>query len=131
MPKLVYIAHRINEGTRESIEKNIRNVKRVMSEVHTSNVIPMAPYLTAFEYLNDNVPEERRKGMDANKLYFERRIMDETWLCGPAISRGMTEEIKLSLSHEIPVVCHNPDLAPSYQKIERDFLSARKLDDFV
>ena len=53
----------------------------------------------------------------ANNGIFEKKIIDELWLAGPAISKGMEEEIKLSLEKGIPVKCHNPNLEPELKRI--------------
>ncbi|MBR9691912.1 hypothetical protein GOV06_03935 [Candidatus Woesearchaeota archaeon] len=119
MTKLVYVAHPIGGNVKE----NINSVLRILREIHTSNldVIPFAPYLAALQYLRDDVAEEKKLGMFVNRLFFEKKVMDEVWLAGPKISEGMKQEIKLSLANKIPVKCHNPDLQPVLKNIIENY----------
>lgn len=96
---------------------NVREVLRICREVHTPEIIPVAPYLVAVQYLDDGLDEERKLGIAANSEHFKRRIMDETWLCGPKISNGMKSEIQLSLQYEIPIKCYNPELRLELKEI--------------
>jgi len=115
MAKIVYIAHPVGED----VGKNIKSILKILREIHLSglDVVPFAPYLTALQYLNDHVPEERKLGMSVNRLFFEKKIIDELWLAGPAISKGMEEEIRLSLAKGIPIKCYNPGLEPELKKL--------------
>lgn len=113
MPKIVYIAHQIAGN----VDENVRNVLRICSNVHTKDVVPLAPYLVAVQYLNDHLEEHRELGVAANREHFRRKVMDETWVCGPRISQGMKEEIRLSLEYGVPIRCHNPALQPELQRI--------------
>mgnify|MGYP001571157283 FL=1 len=113
MPKLVYIAHPVAGN----VDENIRDVLRICKEVHTKETIPMAPYLVAVQYLNDHLNEERELGIVANIEHFKRKVMDETWVCGPRISEGMKEEIRLSTEYGIPIKCYNPKLKSELDKL--------------
>ncbi len=113
MVKLIYIAHQIAGD----INGNVKAVSQICKEIHTDNVIPIAPYLVAVQYLNDHVEEERALGISTNKEHFRRKVMDEVWLCGPRISKGMEEEIKLGLKYEIPIKCYNPELQSKLKNI--------------
>ena len=109
---LVYIAHPISGD----VEKNIQSVLKICREVHleSNDIIPFAPYITTLQYLKEEVSEERILGLGANTMLFERRVMDELWLCGDRISKGMTQEILLCIEHGIHIRCYNQDLYNDY-----------------
>jgi hypothetical protein len=106
MPKLIYISHPLSGD----IAKNIKDILKICKKIHTAKIIPFAPYLVAANYLKDHVSRERKLGMRANVECFNRRVMDEVWLCGNKISKGMQEEIKLAKKHKIPVKYYNNKL---------------------
>ena len=112
MPKTVYIAHQLSGN----VQENVQVVLRILKEVHNEQIVPVAPYLVSVQYLNDGLPEERLLGIASNKEFFVRKVVDELWLCGPKISEGMKQEIKLSMQHGIPVKCHNPALQEELNK---------------
>lgn len=122
MVKLVYIAHQISGN----VDKNVREILKICKEVHTQDIIPITPYLVTVQYLEDHLEDERKLGISANKEHFERKVMDEIWLCGPTISTGMKEEIKLSLEYGIPIKCHNPNLQPVLDELIKHFREGRK-----
>ena len=117
MPKLVYIAHPIAGN----VEENVRDILKICKEIHTPDIIPIAPYLIAIQYLKDRLTEERELGIVANIEFFRRKLMDEIWLCGPRISAGMREEIKLGLAHKIPIKCHNTELQTDLDELEEQY----------
>jgi hypothetical protein len=105
-PKLVYIAHKMGDD----IPGNTREVLEICSEVLSPESYPFAPYLVAFQYLDDSKPDQRQMGMDMNTYFFENGIIDEVLLCGPYISGGMVAEIRLAVANGISVKCHNNEL---------------------
>lgn len=123
-PKLVYIAHPINADTQAEIQENMDRVLEICESVHTEDVIPSPPYLVALEYLDDNDPDERCLGMQANREYFRRGVFDEIWLCGPRISPGMKQEIKLAQEKGINIRCYNKELEPELTEILNTLNSA-------
>jgi len=113
MPKLVYLSHPISGN----VDKNVRAILGICKKIHTKNVIPFAPYLVAVQYLNDKISRERKLGIQSGFTCFSRRAMDELWLCGDRISKGMKEEIKLALKYKIPIKCYNQKLKGELEKI--------------
>lgn len=97
--KTVFIAHPISGD----IEGNIKKVLEICEKVHSKEMIPVAPYLVSLQYLNDRVVEDRKLGINANIECFRRKYIDELWLYGDKISKGMTQEIKLALKLKIPI----------------------------
>lgn len=98
--KTIFVAHPISGD----IKGNMKKVLKICAEIHTRNVIPVAPYLISLQYLNDEVVEDRELGMAANHECFYRGYVDELWLFGNRISSGMIEEIKLAREMGILVI---------------------------
>lgn len=100
LKKVVFIAHPIAGD----IAGNMAKVLKICHEVHVNGTIPVAPYLVALQYLNDEVVEDRELGIEANLECFHRRFVDELWLFGDRISAGMWGEIRLAREVWIPVI---------------------------
>lgn len=98
--KTVFVAHPISGD----VKGNMKKVLKLCAEIHTRNIIPIVPYLISLQYLNDEVVEDRELGMAANHECFYRGYVDELWLFGNRISKGMIEEIKLAREMGIPVI---------------------------
>jgi len=105
---MVYIAHPVSGD----ISGNIDRVKDICEEIHKNspNIIPLAPYIVPLLYLDDNIPEERRLGIEANKAMFRRGGFDELWLYGDKVSGGMREEVELCVELGVPVLCGSSEL---------------------
>ena len=100
MKKTVFIGHPIGGDIRGNAEK----VLKICAEVHTQDIIPVAPYLISLQYLNDEVLEDRQLGMEANHECFRRKYVDELWLFGDRISSGMKQEVLLAKEMNIPII---------------------------
>ena len=100
MAKTVFIGHPISGD----IRGNIIKVLKICEEVHSKDIVPVAPYLVSLQYLNDETVEDRELGMEANHEYFRRRYVDELWLFGDRISVDMKKEILLAKEMGIPVI---------------------------
>ena len=82
----------------------MKKVLAICEQIHSKEIIPIAPYLVSLQYLNDEVVEDRQLGIDANHECFRRGYVDELWLFGDRISEGMKGEILLAREMDIPVV---------------------------
>ena len=111
--KLVYIAHPVGGD----VSGNIKKILQICHDVHKkdNSLIPFVPYMAALQYLNDDLQEERALGIQANMEHFKRKTMDEVWLCGPRISEGMKQEIKLAKEFGIPIKFYNPELEAEFE----------------
>jgi hypothetical protein len=101
--KIVYVAHPIGGD----VKRNMELVEARCGEIYRNRpeILPIAPYLMALRFLDDNDPSDRARGVAFNKELFERRgVIDELWLFGPRISRGMWEEVTWARARGIPVV---------------------------
>jgi hypothetical protein len=113
MSKLVYISHQVSGD----VEKNIKSILKICKKIHTTDIIPFAPYLVVLQYLNDDISEERELGIESNREFFARKIIDELWLCGSKISSGMKWEIGLARDNKIPIHCYSISLKSELKKI--------------
>jgi hypothetical protein len=98
--KTVFIAHPVAGD----IQGNIEKILAICKQVHNKDIVPVAPYLVSLQYLNDNATEDREPGIDANLETFHRKYIDELWLYGDRISKGMEQEVKLAFELDIPVI---------------------------
>lgn len=110
--KTVYIAHPI----KGDIKGNMEKVLAICAQTHSLDTIPVAPYLVSLAYVNDDIKEDRYRGMLANFECLKRGYVDEVWLYGERISSGMREEVELAISLGIPVT-------PKTEETTKEFLS--------
>lgn len=99
---IVYVAHPIGGD----VQRNMGLVENICGRIyqHRPEIVPLAPYLMALKFLNDNDPADRLRGVSMNKEFFTRRLIDEVWLFGDKISNGMWEEIGWARGLRIPVI---------------------------
>lgn len=99
--KIVYIAHPIGGD----IEANLADLRRIVRKINLEepNVVPLVPYYADIVSLDDNVPQERARGIQNDIAVLRSGIIQEFWLTGPRISNGMEAERLLSLSLQIPI----------------------------
>lgn len=104
--KIVYIAHPIGAPTKEGIEENLADLRRIIRLINLkyNDIVPFCPYYADIVSMNDNVPSERERGMFNDKVILERGIVDELWLTGNRLSYGMKAERNIALSNNITVV---------------------------
>ena len=91
MPKIIYIAHKISGD----VEKNIQKVLSIVKHINLTepDLVPFAPYIVDLQALDDNIPEQRARGMANNKAYFDSGMIDELWIYGE-VSAGIKLEIE-------------------------------------
>ena len=98
--KIVYIAHPMSGD----IEGNTLKVLSLCKRYHTAKILPFAPYIVTLQYLDDKIPKDREKGIQGNFWLIKRGFIDELWVCGNKVSKGMKEEIELAEKLKIPIV---------------------------
>ena len=99
--KVAYITHPISgdpEGNTNKIIEIVRSINLLEPDV-----VPFAPYLVDCLALNDNILEERERGIKNDIALFRKGFIDEVRLYGDRISMGMTHEIDLALKLGIKV----------------------------
>lgn len=110
--KIVFISHPVSSNPTQNI-KRIRNIIRRLNLAH-NDIVPFAPYFADLHALDDNNPIERARGI-ANNTALITRAVDEVWLFGDHISKGMAAEIELARTLNIPVVSKSAHI--NYQPI--------------
>ena len=75
--------------------------------------------MTAIQYLDDGIAEERRLGMEANFEAFRRGYVDEIWLFGNRISSGMEQEVRLALELGIPIIPQTDGTKKDFAKLAK------------
>lgn len=104
--KIVYIVHPIAGDVMENVGKIMEIVRNI--NLTEPEIVPFAPYLSDVLALNDEVPEERDRGMKNCTEVLQSGIVKELWIYGDRISRGMQEEIKLAFEMGLPITVKDP-----------------------
>ncbi len=99
--KYVYICHPLSGD----IEGNIERVKNIVREVCCEDTIAFAPHLAFAPVFNDTIPSEREKGISTDLALLRSGKIDELWVYGINLSKGMMFEINVCITHNIPVMC--------------------------
>ena len=117
--KIVYIAHPIGGNVAENLARIRKIVKFINTSPKHTAVVPFVPYYVDVVSLNDDVPEERLRGLKNGQEILSRKgMIDEIWMCGPALTEGMRQELLVALNAGIKVVSHHPINEPVNQAIE-------------
>jgi hypothetical protein len=102
--KIIYLMHSIGGD----VENNIKDILRIVKKINLefSDIVPFVPYLADVLALDDNNEVYRKRGIKNDKeiITRNRNIIDEAWLTGDKISKGMKDEIKLFRQNRIPVI---------------------------
>jgi len=85
-------------GLQENYENAVEYCKWVVKEGHT----PVCSHVMLHGILSDDCPQQRKQGLAAGLALLE--IVDEVWVFGDKISRGMAGEIAQATKIGIPVV---------------------------
>lgn len=99
---IAYISHPIGGA----IEQNLADLRRVIRRINLErlDVVPFAPYVADVVSLDDNVHQERMRGIANNRAILRSGIVHEVWLTGDRISAGMCHEMEMALELGIPVI---------------------------
>lgn len=100
--RIAYIAHPISGNIEENL-KSIREIVRYIN-INEPDTVPFVPYYADVVSLDDNNPEERKRGIKNDKRLLESGIIDQVRLYGKTISKGMWEEIRIADRENIDVV---------------------------
>lgn len=99
--RIVYIAHPIGGKVQENLADLRRIIKRINLEY--PDVVPFVPYYADVVSMDDNIPEQRERGIKNDMEILDRGIPDEVWLTGSTISFGMAMEHEKAVQKGIPV----------------------------
>ena len=106
--KIAYIAHPVSGDVKGNIEKIIAIVRAI--NINEPNVVPFVPYLADLYALDDNIPEERARGIQNDIHLLKSGFINEVRLYGDRISNGMQAEIELAEEMNIPVVAMTKEI---------------------
>ena len=100
--ELVYIC----SPFRGNVDRNVDYAKRLVKWALKNGFTPIAPHLYIPQVLDDDVPEEREKGLNAG---LDILTHCSTLIYGDryGITAGMREEIRLARRLGIKVIAHN------------------------
>ena len=99
--KIIYIAHPVSGDVNGNIIKIISIVREI--NMMCPEIVTLVPYLADLYALDDNVPNERQRGIKNDIAVLKSGLINEVWLYGDKISTGMQEEIKLAKELNIPI----------------------------
>lgn len=100
--KICYIAHPIGGD----VEYNLADLRRIIKHINLTmpEVLPFCPYYADVVSMDDNVPEERSRGLNNDFHLLQSGFINEVWLTGGRISNGMQQEINVANVEDIKVV---------------------------
>jgi hypothetical protein len=100
--KVVYIAHPISGD----VEQNLKRIEAIGRHINLTepDVVPFAHYFFDCYALDDNIPEERERGIKNDIALMRKGFIEEVRLYGDRISTGMSHEIDLALELKIEVI---------------------------
>jgi len=96
MNNLIYVA----SAYAGDIKGNVEKAKQYCIHVINEGGVPIAPHLLFTQFLDDNVPHERKLGLDLGLKLLEH--CDEVWVFGN-ISGGMKREIEKAKELNKPI----------------------------
>ena len=87
---------------RGDVERNVSKAQGYCRFAIGQGVIPVTPHIYFTQFLDDDIPEERKVGMRMGLMMLER--CDELWVFGARISEGMKSEIRAAEQLGTPVL---------------------------
>ena len=86
---------------RGDVAVNTEFAKRCCSEVIRAGKTPFAPHLFFTQFLDDNIPDERERGISCGLEVLS--LCSEIWVFGEKITEGMLAEIDYAEQYGIVV----------------------------
>lgn len=104
--KVAYIAHPIGGAP----ALNVHRVLQIVKEINLSepNTVPFAPYIPDVKAMDDNIPEQRERGIKNDTHILRTFPIDEIRLYGDKISPGMWAEIEIGKERGITILPMTP-----------------------
>lgn len=103
--KRVFICSRLKPDQKHSLKHNLSRAALACNTANKKGYAPIAPHLMYSQFLDDNVPAERKAGMEAGLALLP--VCDEVWQWGATVSEGMAGELALAQKLGIPVRVFN------------------------
>lgn len=92
---------------RGDVNINIERARRYSRFVHIKGGIPITPHLYFTQFLDDEIKEERKAGIEMGVEIL--KMCNEIWVFGSHISEGMKKEIAFAKKENIPIKFFNID----------------------
>ena len=112
--RLVYICSPL----RGDMEANKKRADEYCAYAASCGVVPLAPHTTFPRYLDENIPAQRKQGLDMGLELLKR--CDDLWVMGSEISEGMKAEIEFAKEEQMPILYISDELVQSGYKIRQD-----------
>lgn len=113
---------------RGRVAENEKKARGYCRQAAMQGFTPLASHLLFPQFLDDNNPDDRIKGLTMSREVLKR--CDEIWVFGPVISKGMNYEITAAKEYGIPFrLFHengqaiNPRTMDIDDRVERNFAS--------
>lgn len=84
-----------------AVKQNVEFARKCCRKLSDEGCIPFAPHLLFTQFLDDDIPQERERGIQFGLELM--KLCDEVVVCGDYISRGMGAEIACAKDLGIPV----------------------------
>lgn len=99
--KVAYIAHPISGD----IKGNLKRIEAIGRQINLEepDVVPFAHYFFDCYVLDDDIAEERERGIKNDIALMRKGFIDEVRLYGDRISAGMSHEVNLAIELGIEV----------------------------
>lgn len=111
--KICYIAHQVGG----EVSENLAHVRRIIREINIEypDVVPFCPWYSDVVSLCDDVQQERERGLKNCHRVLTSGVVDELWLYGPRISKGMAGEIEMAKEMGIKIVPKSKEIIELYK----------------
>lgn len=81
--------------------KNILSARKYSRFVVNEGYIPITPHLLFPQFLDDNIPKDRKLGLKFGNVLMDK--CSEVWVFGEHISKGMECEIKRAIKRKYKI----------------------------
>ena len=124
--KIIYICHPTVEG---DLNQNINIILAICREIQVTcpNTIPIAPYVTYFQYLDITQPIQYTMFIEAVKIFFERNLFDEMWVAGNDLTEAMKMQIEWAIDNDIPILTYTPYLSTDLENFVEQYENEKKM----
>ena len=106
--RIVYVSHPIKGDKAGNIEKIIKIVRSI--NLFLPDIVPLTNYIADCLALDDDVKEERNKGLLNDAAILKSGIVDELWVFGDEITEGMHIEMETAKAVGIPIKYFKEDV---------------------
>jgi hypothetical protein len=111
--KNVMIAHPLF-GKEE--DANIIKILKICAEVHSENIIPIAPFITTMAYLDEQFLVEKKVVEKLLFRYFQKRFVDEVWVFVDRLTKDVLTIVRQEFRFSVPVIAMSPQVKRFFSK---------------